>query len=254
MTKPNLSVIDADSCSYSLVWKYQDVSTQQMQAHVNQWVESILAATQADYYLGFVGGVGNFRKEVAVTKPYKGQRKEDPESVRYWKPIIKGHLLDHWGFTQVDGQEADDACSVARNKYCGEFEVTIAHCDWDLDQLPGKHFNFQKGEYYTLTPFQASYNFHHQLLTGCSGDEVPGLPKWGPVKATKLLAGSDNLADCVYGAYLLHSCEDYYQEQYTLLKLLEEEKYGFTCPTPLPVPSSPIPQLEQAGDISHLFN
>lgn len=255
----NLSIIDADSVTYQLAWRYQDVSTTQMKSEVDNWVRNILTQTEATHYLGFVGGVGNFRKEVATTKPYKGQRKEDPEGVRYWKPIIKGHLLDHWGFTQVDGQEADDACSVAHSLYSQEYEVTIAHIDWDLDAIPGKHFNYGKSLYYSLTPFQAQYNFWHQMITGCSGDEVPGLPKGGPVKATKVLLGLEDeeyLKEAVQDAYYdkLGSGQeagDYYTEQYTLLKLLETEQYGFQCPQPIPIPQVQEPILES---IDHLFN
>lgn len=249
----NLTIIDADSCCYQLVWKWQDTSTPEMQHQVNLWVENILFQTNATHYLGFLGGVGNFRKEVAVSRKYKGTRKEDPESVTYWKPIIKAHLVDRWGFTLVDGQEADDACAVAHSLYSQEYAVTVAHVDWDLDQIPGKHFNYGRGEHYSLTPFQASYNFWHQMGTGCSGDEVPGINKWGPVKMTNLLRDCEEewqMGNAVLGKYLEIHSQDYYTEQYTLLKLLTEETYGFICPQPLPVPTVSEPVLES---IDHLF-
>ncbi|MDO7847659.1 hypothetical protein Q5H92_14920 [Hymenobacter sp. M29] len=236
-----------------------------MMNQVSHFVGDILAQTQATHYLGFLGGEGNFRHEVAVSRKYKGNRGPKPESIVLWEEPIKNFLVDHWGFVRCHGIEADDACSIAHGKYSQDYSLTTVGCDHDLQQLSGWHWNYQKGSLTKVTPHQAIYNFYHQLLTGCTGDCVPGCPRVGEVRATALLSDYPKyedldkyqfyLEDCVKAEYLVRvkegDWEAYYEEQHTLLKLLDTEQYGFQCPQPIPVPQAQEPVLES---IDHLFN
>jgi hypothetical protein len=44
---------------------------------LDEFISDILITTGKDY-LGFIGGKGrNFRKDIAITKPYKGTRPEN---------------------------------------------------------------------------------------------------------------------------------------------------------------------------------
>jgi hypothetical protein len=45
---------------------------------LDEFISDILITTGSKDYLGFIGGKGrNFRKDIAITKPYKGTRPEN---------------------------------------------------------------------------------------------------------------------------------------------------------------------------------
>ena len=69
--------------------------------------EKILKPTQADSYIGFLGGKGNFRK--LLTDSYKGGRTEDRPP---FFQEAKQHLVDKWGFHIVDNIESEDAVGI----------------------------------------------------------------------------------------------------------------------------------------------
>jgi len=121
----------------------------------------------------YLTGGGNFRDEVAVTKPYKGK-------------------------------EADDAMSIEQMKEWGTVNATTVICtrDKDLRMIPGWHYGWEHGlqpeffkqwvdEFGTLE-YNSDKNkitgtgmlfFYSQLITGDTVDNIPGLPKKGPKAA-----------------------------------------------------------------------
>lgn len=237
----NLTLIDADPISFICGYSYRDADYNYMLQKVDELVGNILLNTRADEYLGFLGGSSCFRHQVAVTKKYKGNRsKQQPEWLQQWKQPICDHLVKEWGALIVDGIEADDAIGIARAAYKEKYQVTIASPDKDLKTFAGPFFDFKKWEHSLITEHDAAYNFWYQVLIGDTADGIPGLPNCGPVKATRILEYTydyGHMKDRVEMAYETAKCPTtYFQEQYTLLKMLEEPAYGFVIPTPLPVP------------------
>jgi 5'-3' exonuclease len=132
----------------------------------------------------FLTGKTNFRHDVAVTEPYKGNRKDVKKPTHL--PLLREYLQTAWGASVSDGQEADDDIAI-RATELGE-ESIIVSIDKDFMQVPGWHYNFVKREKKFVTPEEGLRFFYKQILTGDAADNVKGLHRVGDVKATKMLA------------------------------------------------------------------
>lgn len=133
-----------------------------------------------------MSGSTNFRYDVAVTRPYKGNR----DNVRRptYEREIKDYIIKNYPTIIADGCEADDLMGIKQTQY-GPEESVIITLDKDLDQVPGFKYNFLRDTKYNISPELAYYNLHMQILTGDSTDNIPGLPGIGPGKAAKALHG-----------------------------------------------------------------
>jgi hypothetical protein len=112
----NLVIIDADSMIYIIGSELEHLQLEPLGImKLDEFISDILITTGSKDYLGFIGGKGrNFRKDIAITKPYKGTRPEKPEWFVFWQPILAQRMIEHWGFQPCDNIEADDACAIAR--------------------------------------------------------------------------------------------------------------------------------------------
>jgi hypothetical protein len=140
----------------------------------------VFGALHCDDYKAYITGRTNFRNDIAVTEPYKGNRKDAKKPVHY--TAIRTHL-QRLGAELVEGQEADDAVAIEATKTGG----WIVSIDKDLDQVAGWHYNFVKHEEYYVTEEQGLRNLFTQVLTGDRIDNIIGLKGIGPKKAEKLL-------------------------------------------------------------------
>lgn len=151
-----------------------------------------------------------FRHSVATTKPYKGNR--DAAHRPTYEKEIRDYLVRSWESRIAENEEADDLLGIEQTKL-GEESVIIS-LDKDLDQIPGHKYNYLHDIAYSVSPEQAYYNFHMQLLTGDTTDNIPGLPRIGKGKATKILHGlkteEDQLREVV-NQYQIHSGVDDWQ-------------------------------------------
>jgi len=169
---------------------------------------AIVGATEPPLF--FLSGEKNFRNDIAVTKVYKGTR-VDNKPYHYYNlnAYIRG-MFDH---VVSDGIEADDLMCVYQttmsNYRIGETTTIICTRDKDLRQCPGWHYGWELGRQAQFGPELVDLQgwieldrtgsapkikgaglsyFYSQLLTGDVVDNVPGLPKCGPVKAYDLLS------------------------------------------------------------------
>jgi len=168
----NLVIIDADSLVYYVGYKSKLLKLKSIGVHeLDSFIKDILKATQSNKYLGYFAKAGarNFRYDIAVTKPYKGNRKKDKEDwYVFWEPILKERMKTYWGFIEVDKIEADDACVIAANHYRNKFDkVTIASPDKDLYQAPEMNFyDYVKGTMLFVEKATSEQIFATSLLTG----------------------------------------------------------------------------------------
>lgn len=130
-------------------------------------------------------GKGNFRDEIAVTKPYKGNRTGNKKPTHY--TALRNYLAWSWDATIWEGFEADDAVAIEATEK-GE-ESVIVSLDKDLDQVAGWHYNFVKRLLYYVDQETADLNFYKQFLTGDRVDNIQGVYGIGDKKATALLEG-----------------------------------------------------------------
>src|SRR5690242_17166167 len=116
-------------------------SRQQVNKYVDQTIERIVERSGADSFEVFLSAGTNYRNEIAITNPYKGQRKA-PKPV-HWSTV--GEILtDQYGAWIVHGAEADDALSIFGRQDPDNF--IVASRDKDLRIVPCWHYCWRCGE------------------------------------------------------------------------------------------------------------
>lgn len=176
----DIVLIDADSIIYVVGYELAEMPLEPIGIiKFDEFIQDILIATTSKHYQGFFGGRGghNFRKTVATTKEYKGNRPDEkPEWFTFWAPILKKRMEEHWGFEPCLNIEADDACAIAASKYKPIYrKVTIASPDKDLFQIPDVWFyDYIKRTTVYCNETVALEKLCTQIITGDSTDNIPG--------------------------------------------------------------------------------
>lgn len=192
------ALIDADIVCYRIGFSSQEVNEKIAVARTADFMEELVMKPWVGDYQGFLTGSNNFRKEIAKTVPYKGNRTQD-KPIHY--DLIREYLVSAWGCIVVENQEADDAIGIAAYEFKDPEEFIIMSIDKDLDMLRGWHYNFIKDDKYLVDEYQAIRNFYKQILTGDRVDNIVGLKGIGPKKADKILQDCLNEKD-LYQAVL----------------------------------------------------
>ena len=182
------ALIDADSLIYAVGFSSNDTEEPIALSRLEQTMTELCMELDCQDYKGFLTGKGNFRNDIAVTVPYKGQRVAD-KPVHY--QALRDHLVNSWGFEVVQGIEADDAVGIAAYALA-EDESIMVHIDKDLNQFRGWHYNYRKKEKYYVSEFEGLVSFYTQILTGDRIDNIVGLKGIGPVKAKRILEKCTN--------------------------------------------------------------
>lgn len=132
----------------------------------------------------------NFRNHIAVTKPYKGNRKDKERPALLAE--AKQFLFDQYGAEFINIYESEDVIAMEATRL-GKDKVIIAAIDKDLLQIPGTFFNYRTGKRFEVTEDEAAYNFYYQVLVGDAVDNITGIPNVGPVKAKAILASAESV-------------------------------------------------------------
>ena len=182
----------------------------------------------------YLTGKGNFREKVAVTKPYKGQRKQEKP---YHFKHITDYMLNMYDTVVVDGMEADDMMCIDQTD-----DTIICTRDKDLRMMPGWHYGWECGAQREFGPIQVDEAgflvlngnklsgagiifFWAQMLMGDSTDNIPGCPGIGPKKAYLALTQThpDDHEEMVKAYYQLKKCSyEMFLEQAYLLWMVRE--------------------------------
>ena len=152
--------------------------------------------------------IPNFRYEVAVTKPYKGTRK-NPKPFHFYN--ILAHLLFHYNcLISKGGLEADDEMAIYQH---GREDTIICSRDKDLRICDGWHYSWECGGQRSIGPTKTDtlgwletkddgstlgYGlafYYYQMLTGDAADNIGGLSRCGDVGARKILEGCTTEGD-----------------------------------------------------------
>lgn len=180
-----LALIDGDILTYRIGFASEDVSEKLAKVRMDEFiVDMLMDLKDVKDYEGFLTGTGNFREQIAVTAPYKGNR-TSKKPIHY--EALRKHLNEEWEFRIVDGMEADDAIAIMATSHPDK--SIVCSIDKDFDQLPGWKYNFVKRIKYYVTPDDGLRSFYTQILTGDRIDNVIGLRGIGPVRAFKMLDG-----------------------------------------------------------------
>lgn len=184
ITNGKIALIDMDIICYQAAFAAKNDSVDKLHHTIDEMVADITYYAGCEDYKGYITGKGNFRIKVAVTRPYKGTRKS--EKPHHYEEARR-YLKDAHNAYEVIGWEADDYLSIALT-IRGE-QAVLCTIDKDLRNTPGAHWNWRKKIKDVVTPKMATKTFLLQMLTGDSCDNIPGVPRVGPVKANKLLDG-----------------------------------------------------------------
>lgn len=189
------ALIDADIVAYRVACTCQEDDAQDFVfARLEDLVDSILVNTEATEYRLFLTGKDNFR--YTVYPEYKAHR---PKEKPFWLEAARQYLIATFNAEVIDGQEADDAMGIYQTE-----DTIICSIDKDLLMIPGRHYNFVKDEFITVTEESGIRHFYIQCLTGDRADNIKGIEKIGPKKAEKLLAEcitEKEMFDAVRNAY-----------------------------------------------------
>lgn len=132
----------------------------------------------------FLTGKQNFRHDIAVTAPYKGNRKDVKKPKHL--PLLREYLQTAWAATVSEEQEADDDIAIRATSL--KDDCIIVSIDKDFQQVPGWHYNFVKKVKSYVHPEEGLRFFYKQILTGDNADNIKGMHRVGEVRATKMLA------------------------------------------------------------------
>lgn len=251
-------LIDADMIVYEAAFAGQDRETGDVYSfdfvaeHIDSKIRNICASVQAtEDPILYLTGKGNFRIELAKSKPYKGKRPERP--YHYKNAMV---YLESLGAVVAEGLEADDL--MAMEQTARPEETVICTRDKDLRQVPGWHYGWEHGlqpefelqlvdeigilnliekESISEAGVVRRYKevkgtglkfFYAQLIIGDGVDNIPGLPRGGPALAYKLLADTNTegeMFNAVREAYrkkLGDEADEYLLEQARLLWMVRE--------------------------------
>lgn len=204
-------------------------------------MDRIIQETSSVDYMVFLTEHPTFRDQVAVTKPYKGNRvPKKPWHYDNLSAFMKQHFNI---YVARKGLEADDEMALAHDPY----HTVICSRDKDLRQLVGYSYSWELGNQPKFGPvfidtigaIELSKDrkkivgtglafFYSQLITGDKADNIPGLEGAGAVFAYDLLNGkkdAESMFEAVVGAYQEKYGKDYYaylSEQGQLLWLVRE--------------------------------
>lgn len=169
---------------------------------INTTIRSLLSLIKKEspQYVGFImdGRPPTFRHE--MYEEYKAHRPAMPEPLaQQIEPVREAVQLLGMKLVISEGVEADDCIATLANKYKKERPVVILASDKDLKQCldenvfmlnqAGRQEKIISLQSFTeeegLTPQQWP---DFQALIGDSADNIPGIPKVGPVTAKKIMA------------------------------------------------------------------
>ena len=228
-----IALIDADIILYRVAWAKKDETEEEVvENYLDEYFTTLQSSTGCSQYIGYLTGRNNFRYELAVSLPYKGNRVKKEKPV--WKDFLRNVLINKYHCIVVDGMEADDALSITQRVFMKDnIPCFIASTDKDLLQIQGEHFNFVKQLWTSVSDLDAAKNLWTQVLTGDLGtDNIPGLPGIGTVKAGKIIESvkypHEEYRTAVLNEYV--RCYGEYDgiqkftENFMLIKLLETKE------------------------------
>jgi len=136
----------------------------------------------------YLTGTGNFREKLATIKPYKGNRPPWARPRLYRE--IKQYLIEQWDAVVVHDMEADDQVAIRLTEEpIGN--AVLAGIDKDLLQVPGYHYNPDKGML-KVSPQKGLVKLYRQILTGDPTDNIGGCYKCGAAAAKKIITADMN--------------------------------------------------------------
>ena len=215
-----LALIDGDTIAYRCAASCEPTKTKPFREPLDLAIQRadelcyrILSDTNTDEYRIFISGSDNFRK--TIYPDYKANRANTPKPE--WLNDARNFLVEEWNAEIMAGIEADDGIGIAASEH-----TIICSNDKDFLQIPGRHYNFVKTQFYDVNDYEAALAFWTSMLVGDASDNVRGVDGIGPKRAARHLTGlsAEEMEDCVFGLY---SDAERFALNYRLLRLIRSE-------------------------------
>ena len=191
------ALLDGDIFAFRCASASEDTDEAICIARLDKLVQDTLYMVDSSTYNVFLTGSDNFRK--TLYPEYKANRKDKPKPIHL--QACREYLIKTWNAEVSEGCEADDMLG-----YTQDTESVIVSIDKDLLQIPGKHYNFVKNEWFDQNEWDGIRFFYHQLLKGDRSDNIPGVAGLGEKKAQRILEG------CETEQELFDTCRDLYKD------------------------------------------
>lgn len=189
MKHDRTALLDGDIIAYqSAAWAFaRNVDGLDLQERVlwqaNEWVKA--AFCEKAIVMISCDRAENYRR--GIWAQYKAHRDDhvDPPG----RPACVAYLMEAFPSIRKPHIEADDLLGIVGTKGLPDKSMPIiVTVDKDLRQVPGWHFNPDKDDFpVRVTEEEGDRYFHQQWMSGDATDNIPGLFRWGPAKAQKLL-------------------------------------------------------------------
>ena len=225
-------LIDGDSIAYGAACISVDKESFELdmmlcQSQINAKMHEILTACNTRSYEIYVESRFNkciFRNSIAVTKPYKGNRKAPLPEETYKLAVIdavmdaKEHLIKQWNAVETREFESEDKV-IQRAYKLGKRGCIIAAIDKDMYNYPFNFYNYRTGEFEEVGEELATKRLWMQVATGDSTDHIPGIKGIGKAKAAHI----NDMSDCVQLYHAKGHSYEYFIEQYNLIYIRKED-------------------------------
>ena len=230
-----LLIADIDWVRYNASYVKQDEepkSLEEVYESIDFYITQLFNETEADEYILCLTIGSNFR--YTIFPDYKKGRK-GKEKPNYFKEITD-YITTNYNCAYGNNWEADDYIATYAKLYPG---CIIAHVDKDINQVPSSlHYNSKSKEFYEVSIEEAKKLFYISLLTGDSGDGIPGCPQRGIKFAEKLLTqclelGVNFLTEIIQEYIKIFGEEigiQKFYEAYMCLKLKEDANFELVLP------------------------
>lgn len=179
---PDVAVLDGDIIAYKAAFWAETEGVDELETRIIHDIKAWTPKGVSKVYVAVsCPRSDNYRRK--VWEAYKRHRDDGSRKV----PECLGlaiELVTKTNKLDIPTLEADDIMGMMSSG----FKAVAVTIDKDLRSVRGWHWNPDKEEAPVLLDAQtAEYNFHKQWLMGDTTDNIPGVWKCGPVKASKIL-------------------------------------------------------------------
>jgi len=194
-----IALIDGDSIIYKVGFALEEeledcnlattyhVDLDNAKDFIDGLIDGILFNTDCEDYELWLGETGtNFRFKLSegLNDLYKHNRKDTRKPDKYREMF--NYMKTQYKAKSPKDCEVDDA--VCAKKAENPNKYILCAIDKDvLYQSVGRHYNYSKDKWITVTKEEAIYYSYLQALTGDTTDGYKGCKNIGPVKAKKIL-------------------------------------------------------------------
>jgi 5'-3' exonuclease len=199
---------------------------------LNKLIEKLYCS---DYIMA-VKGHGCYRK--LLYPDYKANRHDKPQSTpqNEFVPVLR-KLAIHEGYAiPANDCEADDLIRIwaEEARRAGQDHI-ICSIDKDLRCIPGRHYvmhyDSEKQKILSISEDEARRHYYQQLLKGDPTDNIPGVPRVGPVKAEQMITAcstEQEMQETVVEQYLIaYGPDDWYSHFLINAKLIHLQTTHF---------------------------